>query len=272
MMKKCGIIFLLLAAALYSCSPKGAGNSTTSSENSTAAELQPAEMIEIRDTVPLDSYAPNSPATKISIVLEPVTLDNSTATARAINNISYALTGTENNDLTEAAEKYRQKLVAEYEELRADYINIRANNEEPFWFNHEHMLNGRCETGYKGYVNYIMDFFDYTGGAHPNSYKTVLTFDPGNGQETTLDNIMKENYEDTLLPLITQALMKNFNVTTPEELDRYIFSHNELFVSKNVILGKEKITFIYNRYEIAPYAAGEILIDIEYENIKEIMK
>lgn len=271
----------MLTAVLCSCNPKGAENSKNATpgngsvpnaSNDIAAEVSPAEIIGFCDTIPIDSYVPNSPSLKISVALEPLTLDNSAATARAINSISYAMTGTESDNMSDAIGIYRNKLISEYEELRSDYINIRANNEEPFWLNHEHAINGRCEIGYKGYVNYIMDFYDYTGGAHPNSYKSVLAFGPSDGQEITIDNIFKEDYEEVLLALITQALMDKFNVTVPEGLDQYLFNHNELFVSKNVILGKEKITFIYNKYEIAPYSTGEILLDITYDKIKELLK
>ena len=45
-----------------------------------------------------------------------------------------------------------------------------------------------------------------------------------------------------------------------------------MFISNNFILGKEKISFIYNVYEIAPYAFGEIVIDITYEELKDLLK
>lgn len=281
MMKKCGIILLLLTVVLYSCSPKGSdkgksdavgNNSVTNSSNGIAAEVQPAELIEFCDTVPIDNYAPNSPSMKINVVLEPLTLDNSTATARAINSISYAITGTESDNLSDAIEIYRNKLVSEYEELRADYINTRANNEEPFWLNHHYNVKGVCEKGYRGYKNYILDYDEYEGGAHGYYYTTVHTFDPTDGHEVTLDEIMKEGYEEQLLHAIVTGLISYSKANGITELDRLQSYTDDLFISKNAVLHDKYITFIYNPYEIASYAAGQIKVDITYEELKDILK
>ena len=37
-------------------------------------------------------------------------------------------------------------------------------------------------------------------------------------------------------------------------------------------MGKDKMTFIYNKYDIAPYAIGEIALDIDYDRLKDLMK
>ena len=36
----------------------------------------------------------------------------------------------------------------------------------------------------------------------------------------------------------------------------------DMFVSENYIIGDDKVTFIYNPYEIAPYSEGTIKLDI----------
>ena len=45
-----------------------------------------------------------------------------------------------------------------------------------------------------------------------------------------------------------------------------------IFITNNIILGKDSITFLYNRYEIAPYALGDIEISLDYNTLKDIMK
>ena len=44
------------------------------------------------------------------------------------------------------------------------------------------------------------------------------------------------------------------------------------FGGSNPSLTTMTFTFIYNKYEIAPYAAGEITVDIAVEDIKNILK
>ena len=68
------------------------------------------------------------------------------------------------------------------------------------------------------------------------------------------------------------ALAAYFKVEPVTDVVVKGFLINDLYVSNNFILGKESITFIYNRYDIAPYSTGEILLDIDYNRIKDILK
>ena len=66
--------------------------------------------------------------------------------------------------------------------------------------------------------------------------------------------------------------MKHFNVNSIEELDNYLFNYKELFISKNFMMGTDGLIILYNKYEIAPYALGDIRLNINYNKLKEIMK
>ena len=43
-------------------------------------------------------------------------------------------------------------------------------------------------------------------------------------------------------------------------------------VTYQIIFGNEKIVFIYNKYEIAPYAFGDIMINVTYDELKDLLK
>lgn len=272
-MKKCGIFFLsLLLFTLYSCRPKE-GNETMNAEKAeNIVEYKKDTAIIISDTIPLDSHDAASPVLCLNIILESLELESIAATERAIKAVSYSLAGEEHKDLATACKAYTVKIISEYEELRPDFINTRRNYEGAFWPNHEFTIKGICEREKKGYVNYILFHDEYQGGAHPNSYITTFVFDTTDGHEITLDEIMKEGYEEALLQIITQELIEHFKVSGIEELDKRIFGTADLFVSKNILVYNGYIRFIYNRYDIAPYAAGDIIIDITYEKLKDILK
>ena len=282
MMKKCGTILIisLLTALFYSCRQERATGNTTPQEaiaDATLTEQQTTapekEFFRICDTLHLAVYDKQSPALVIEIELEDITLSTPTATAKAISDISYNVTNEELQSLSEACNRKVAALRAIYSELSAKYINQRSHNNNPHWLNHTHTIKGHAEEGYKGFVNYKLDFFEYTGGAHPNSYCIALVFDPADGHEVVLQEIMTENYEEPLLALITEELKRHFDVTTVEELyNGHLFPDVELYVTNNFILDKECITFIYNRYDIAPYAEGEIILNIEYEKLKHLLK
>jgi len=46
----------------------------------------------------------------------------------------------------------------------------------------------------------------------------------------------------------------------------------DMFATENFILGSDGVTFIYNPYEIAPYAAGVIELTISNDDLKPIWK
>ena len=134
-------------------------------------------------------------------------------------------------------------------------------------------VKGRTVTGYKGYVSYIMTREEYYGGAHPSTVSTIACFDPATGAEITLKDIFKEGYEETLATRLIDRLLKDNNVSTIDELCNKGYSLDiDFFITNNFILGNDSMTFLYNRYEIAPYAMGDILISLDNKTLKEIMK
>jgi hypothetical protein len=278
-MKKCGKIFLsLLLIALYSCNTASTQeapettNSTKEDLKEATAEQPKGQGVLFCDSIPLEPHSPDSPKMDLDIKLEPIRLSNDMATEKAVRSISYAITDKEYSTLQEACDSYVASHISNYENLRADYIDAKTNDGWTHWFNFYYMVNGICSKGYKGHMNYLLQFEEYTGGAHPYSYNVAFSFDPADGHEITLDEIMKENYEDTLLPLITQELMQHFKANTLEELGSYLFDPGNLFISKNIMMGADGLVIIYNKYEIAPYAMGDIILEIEYDKLKEIMK
>ena len=273
-MKKYGTFILsLIIITLYSCNNGTTATSAGKKNDAEAAIEQPNDTeFFANDTIPLDSYVPDSPKLTANVTLQNIVLNNNAATEKAIAEISYILTGEESKSITEAGNRYIAKLKAGYMELRPEYINIRESNDKPHWLNHEFMVSSECSNGYKGLVNYTVNFFEYAGGAHPNSYCTTLTFDPNDGHEVTIGEIMKPGYEEPLIELITQSIISFLNVKDIAELDEVIFDHKELYISKNVVMGKDKLTFIYNKYDIAPYAVGEIIAEIPYDNLQDLLK
>jgi hypothetical protein len=57
-------------------------------------------------------------------------------------------------------------------------------------------------------------------------------------------------------------------VQTVEDLNRIGFLQlTPMYIPDNFLLAKDKVMFLFNRYDIAPYSAGEIVLEIPYEEI-----
>ena len=48
--------------------------------------------------------------------------------------------------------------------------------------------------------------------------------------------------------------------------------HTNMFIPDNFLLSKRGMLFLFNRYDIAPYSAGEIVIEVPYEEIGHLLK
>ena len=47
---------------------------------------------------------------------------------------------------------------------------------------------------------------------------------------------------------------------------------SSLYIPENFLLEKEGVMFYYNRYEIAPYSAGDFSLTVPYEQINAYLK
>ena len=275
-MKKCAIItFYSALFLLFSCG----GERQADKAADTAVAGKEATTLHVEDTIrihELYSYAfagSESPTLTVDITLPTLHLADSTISARVDSTLAYTLFE-EHTTLKDACNRFVDRRKSDFDDMRSEYYNSKANDVPTFFFSLYDIINGVARTGYKGYITYVTAHEEYNGGAHPNTYINITNFDPADGGEITLDDIFKEGYEEPLTTILTNTLMAKAQATTIDELhDKgFLFFDTEMFVSNNFIPGNDSITFLYNRYEIAPYAAGEILLTIDYNTLKEIMK
>lgn len=214
-----------------------------------------------------------APKLTIDIVLPQFELGNKKATARLDNTLAWGLFLYDAPTLQAACNQFVAAQKVQFNELRDEYNNLSESGIPPGMMGCYCDIKGSTVSGYNGYISYIMTQEEYYGGAHPTTFTTIACFDPATGAEITLKDIFKEGYEETLCTMLIDKLMKDNNVSTIDELCNKGYSLDiDFFITNNFILAQDSITFLYNRYEIAPYAMGDILISLDYTTLKEIMK
>jgi len=123
-------------------------------------------------------------------------------------------------------------------------------------------------------VTYANTCYMFTGGAHGSTINSGATFRKSDGRHITWDSF-KDFDSDGFSQLIIEGLKKYFNVETDEQL-----AENLLVDIKNQPLprpksapefGPDGVTFTYQQYEIAAYAAGIPTATVPYEKIKPFM-
>ena len=103
--------------------------------------------------------------------------------------------------------------------------------------------------------------------------RIVMNFDNATGRLLTLDDVFVPGYQQQLSERLLQALIEK---TESEDLadlkDKGYLYATDMFASENFALGDDAITFVYNPYEIAPYAFGLIELEIDNDDLKELWK
>lgn len=172
---------------------------------------------------------------------------------------------------------YRTEVGRLYE---AEREQATSTEEIPNWFNRTYSLVTFVEEGREGIINATAQIFVDTGGAHPNQWGRWLNFDASTGKLLTKEEVFqtsaKADIEQLLfdqLMLLQADLYPNETLKTLEDLQQKgILRHTAMYIPDNFLLGKEEVSFLFNRYDIAPYSAGEIVIHVPYEAIKPFMK
>lgn len=109
------------------------------------------------------------------------------------------------------------------------------------------------------YVTMLYNSYVYMGGAHGGAESVGQTFSTKSGLKLTLDNMFKPESKDAVLELVEQGLMKQyFKVSDIKEFENELLLNGDPlpFPANTPYFEDGGVCFLYQQYEIAPYAAG----------------
>ena len=121
-----------------------------------------------------------------------------------------------------------------------------------------------------------LEFFDYNfmGGAHPNTEIAYENFDTQTGDKIYLQDLFVNNYEEVLNKIGEKKFREARSIPSNKNFDSigFWFDNNKFVLTDNFALSKNNLVFLYNSYEVAPYAMGRTKIEIPYGELKDIIK
>ena len=100
-----------------------------------------------------------------------------------------------------------------------------------------------------------------------------MNFDRKTGEQIELKDIFVPGFEQTLNNILLKALIEKTGSKDEQDLREkgYLYSM-DMFAPVNFVMGKDSMTFIYNSYEIAPYAMGMTELELTYDELESILK
>lgn len=123
------------------------------------------------------------------------------------------------------------------------------------------------------YIAIAYNHEDYAGGAHGNHYIAYLNYNLKNNKDITIDSLFDAAQKAKLIAVAEGIFRKNEGLS-PDALltDNYFFEDGKFNLAKNFYMSQKGLVFLYNNYEIMPYANGTTELVVPFTAIKNLIK
>lgn len=104
----------------------------------------------------------------------------------------------------------------------------------------------------------------YLGGAHGSYVVMYYNFDKASGKLLNIRDVVPADKEQEVLEAMKKQLVEDWGAEDWADLQEQtgIGALGDLYLTNNFLLSKDSIVFLFNQYEIAPYAAGLIGVTV----------
>lgn len=169
---------------------------------------------------------------------------------------------------------------AEVGELYQADLDLSSDRESiPAWYGQTYTLFTYVEEGHTGVLNVSASTFVESGGAHPNQWQRWMNFDTVTGKLLQKTDVFKAGAQSALEAMLLDKLIAlqaeenpGQTIESLEDLQNIgILQLTDMFIPNNFLLAKDKVLFLFNRYDIAPYSVGEIVLEATYEELGEAL-
>ena len=166
--------------------------------------------------------------------------------------------------LEELATTYRENLIDEYITENGD------PEEERGLLTWEDKINGVFTHEYKGWYNYLLSYYSYRGGAHGIQTVSQLVFDQKTGDLLTENQLFREGFTEPVSELMRRAVKAEFEAEDPELLQ--LVEMDFIVPNGNFSVGDNGIQWIFQPYEVGPYALGIVIATVPWKALKPYLK
>lgn len=113
--------------------------------------------------------------------------------------------------------------------------------------------------------------YNFSGGAHGSYGTTAASYDLRTGHRLRYADIFRPTAEARLSALLGRAVRPLVSVAASDPLDKQLFVR-QMPVTRNVFLTAGGAVFIYQPYEIAAYAQGEVRIFVPLAELRPLLR
>lgn len=177
--------------------------------------------------------------------------------------------------VAQCAEAYVAKHIADYRETVPGYWRRERGGDASedalsmlrSRYSYDHSISSSLEMGRAGELLCLRLFgTDYWGGVHPMSHTVYRTYLLRTGDVVTPDNLFRADARDELVRRIVRKIKTNPDPDAYREVSEELVD-----VPDDMLVTRDKIVFVFQLYEIAPYSAGFIKAEFGYGELKDLM-
>lgn len=180
---------------------------------------------------------------------------------RNLDNHVINLISSEANPEISDLEELSEKFLADYREAAENF------SEEPPW---EAYVNENVYLRDESIVSIGITTEIFSGGAHGYKTLTFINFDPETGKILTAEEIFSPEF----LSFVETRFRQEQGIPESDNINStgFWFEDETFNLPENIGFTEEKVILVYNSYEIAPYAAGDIIMEIPMEEVRSFLK
>lgn len=158
-------------------------------------------------------------------------------------------------------EELSEKFLADYREAAENF------SEEPPW---EAYVDEKVYLLSDSLVSIGITTEIFSGGAHGYKTLTFLNFDPTSGKILS----QKDIFEEDFISFVEEKFRQEQGIPEDENINStgFWFKNETFNLPENIGFSNDKVVLVYNSYEIAPYAAGDIVMEIPLEEVRPFIR
>ena len=163
----------------------------------------------------------------------------------------------------ESAIRYRENLIDEY---LTENASPELSGALRTW---EDEIEGSFTADLNKNKCYTLTYSSFRGGAHGMYTITYLVFNPQTGTLVTEDDLFQEGYKDPVSALMRESLSATM-ADDKEALESIML--DKVVPNGNFCPDDKGISWMFQPYDIAPYALGGISVDVSWEKLTPYLK
>ena len=164
------------------------------------------------------------------------------------------------SSLEESAALYRESLIDEY-------LTENGGPDTTTW---DDRINGNFNGQYKDWINYVLSYYSYRGGAHGIQTVSPIVFDAKTGAVVSEQDLFAPGYEAPVAALLKEAVRASMEVEDEELLS--LVDMELVAPNNNFSVSSSGIEWIFQPYEVGPYALGIVSATLDWKQLKPYLK